>query len=226
MIKRDPETLPSRNTGSGPQSPAPNRDQDRHNSRGDYRSTPSNSNSNSWQDHNERGGREHERDGRALRAYNERGRESFGGGGDRKRSFAHPDDRGPGDRECEHFCSLSLFFCSSTLASRRSFPLVSSFCPLIMISHRFSLYFSFPPGSPRQSCRIPLGGSVLVPLPILTGCHSRTESLYVSPHASYVVFPRNQKKREKRALIHSRHLRNPIPISTDKRSRGNYQRVR
>lgn len=115
VIKRDPVTQPmqrrehgpSRNTGSGPQSPTTSRDQDRDSNRSGYRPTSSYSNSTSWRDHNERGGRERERerDDRAWRGDSQRGRESVPGGGDRKRYFGHPDGRGSGDRrECKHLC--------------------------------------------------------------------------------------------------------------------------
>jgi len=107
MIKRDLEShpleprerVPSRNIGSGPQSLAPYKDQDRDSNMDDYRSTSSFSNSNSWRDRNERGDRE--RDDRTWRGDGERGRDYVGGGRDRKRSFAHPDNRenrGSGDR--------------------------------------------------------------------------------------------------------------------------------
>lgn len=161
MIKRDPETLPaertehvpSRNTGSGPQSPAPNRDQDRDNDRGGYRSTSSFSNS--WQDRDERGGRERERerDDRAWRGNSERGRESIGRGGVQKRSSGNPntrDDRGAENRrECKYFYTNTL-----SLRTRHP-PKKRSFCYFPILPFDLASIFPFPPGLPRRSGRIP-----------------------------------------------------------------------
>lgn len=209
MIKRDLEShpleprerVPSRNIGSGPQSPAPYKDQVRDSNIDCYRSTSSFSNSNSWRDPNERGDRE--RDDRTWRGDGERGRDYVGGGRDWKRSFAHPDNRdnrGSGDRrECKHLLSSS-HIPSSTRRPPEIFVSRSPFCPLI--SHRFSAFYSLSPLNHRAR---------------VIGFHGGGSMAASAPFTHRLRFPTHPttlpKKKGERALIHSRHLRHSVLLS-------------